>query len=434
MTKDPCVGAPIAWVRPGSHARRLGLRPGDRIVEVGDRLVEDTLAATFALGASVPPLTLRVRGPLGERTFTIRSPDSFLRGIAFEPLEPRQCSNDCLYCFCKQNPPGVRPSLLCRDEDFRLSFLAGTYLTLSDLRDHELVRIVRDRLSPLYVTVPSTNETIRLMMLGVRRARPLMDTLRTLVQDGITVYAQVVVCPGLNDGPHLERTLQDLSRLRPGVAGVALVPVGTTRFTSDPRIRRPTREELAALCAVARRWRVSAGGGVPFVHASDEVYLGCGLPLPSSRAYGHAPQLATGVGMVRRFQDDVKRLVRRQRPRWWGRRIAFVTGSLFSPVLDRALGALARRWGPSGKVIPVENRFFGSSVTVAGLLAGADIAEALQGVEADAVVIPLDACPPSTSRFIDDIDLDDLQARARVPVVAAELLSEAVEELGALSR
>lgn len=431
MATHLSLGVAVTSVEARSAAWNLGVRPGDRIVRVGARAVEDALAVTFALSSAEKDVPVGLVGDSGPREILLGSPDDFLRDIRLEALRPGSCVNDCLYCFCKQNPPGARRGLFFRDEDFRLSFLNGSYLTLSALTDDALHRIIHDRLHPLYVTVPATDERLRTTMLGAHAARPLLPTLRELTSAGIVVHAQIVVCPGLNDGAALERTLGDLADLRPGVASVALVPVGVTRYTPDPRIRRPSVPELQRLLRLAAVWRDASSGEAAWVQASDEVYVSTGTPLPPWREYGEAPQLSSGVGMVRRFLDDANRVARRKAPRWWGHhRIAFVTGTLFAPVLGRVVTRLAERWGRPAVLVPVENEYFGRSVTVAGLLGGSQIARGVHGLGADAVVLSEDVFAAETTLFIDDVERAAVEAAAGAPVVAGGLLSEAIEAVG----
>ncbi|MCU0613036.1 MAG: DUF512 domain-containing protein [Candidatus Eisenbacteria bacterium] len=426
-------GVAITTVEPGSPAWSLGVRSSDRIISVGRRDVEDALAVMFELASSSAPVTAGIAGSRGCFIIRIADPDVFLDGVQLEPIRPRACANDCLYCFCKQNPPHARATLRFRDEDYRMSFLAGAYGTLSSLTDGDLARIVHDRLGPQYVTVPATDEGVRRLMLGVTQARPLMPTLRMLVSSGICLHAQIVVCPGLNDGDVLEQSLADLATLRPGLSSVALVPVGTTRYTPDPRIRRPTEQELVELSAAASRWSLNAPGMPPWAMAADEVFLALGRTVPARRRYGDMPQLSTGVGMVRRFLDDARRLYRRKAPSWWeAARIGAVTGRLFSPVLSRVLHALNDHWGGNALLFPVENRFFGPSVTVAGLLGGEEVAASIRSRGLDALMMPGDSLNADGDRFIDGIDLSAVENEVGVPVITGELLSEVVAKAGAV--
>ncbi|MBN1426703.1 DUF512 domain-containing protein, partial [Candidatus Fermentibacteria bacterium] len=405
-------GVVVTAVEVSSEAWGLGLRPGDRITTTAGLAVEDCLAVTFSLSSASGPVAVTTHGQGGHRIITVEDPEGLLHDIRMEAITPQRCSNDCVYCFCKQNPPQARPSLLFRDEDHRMSFLTGAYVTLSALTDAELARIIRDRLSPLYVTVPATDEALRRRMLGVRVARPLLETLRTMVSAGITVHTQIVVCPGLNDGDALERSLADLDILRPGVASVALVPVGTTRYTPEARIRRPNPDELRHLLAVARRWS-AVSSATEWVQASDEVYLALGRPVPSLQRYGEFPQLLTGVGMVRRFLEDAARIRRRAAPAWWqAHRIALITGTLFSPVLSRVVQALNLRWGARASVVAVENQYFGQYVTVAGLLGGREIRGSLRGLSVDVAILPGDALAAETLCFIDDMEFAELEDAA----------------------
>lgn len=291
----------------------------------------------------------------------------------------RRCRNRCVFCFVHQLPRGLRRSLYVKDEDVRLSFLHGQYLTFSDVTDAEIARIVRYRLSPLYVSIHTTDAALRRRMLGNPAAADVMETMRRLVGAGISLHGQIVVCPGWNDGDELRRTLAELETLRPGLATVAVVPVGLTAHRRGlPALRPVTAGEARETIALLDRLRrADAGrGGEPFAAAADEYYLLAGRRVPPRRAYGSFAQIENGVGLLRRFLDDARTLFRRTR--WDAADAGGVVASGYSPrgPVSEFLAEFSRRSRARFAHLPVRNRLMGESVTVTGLLSGGDIADA----------------------------------------------------------
>ncbi len=429
--RDLLKGVELSAVEVSSSAWNMGLRAGDRLVGINGQEPEDALDLRFLLSTASEVDLVVVNGEGDSLHTAISDPESFLSGLEFERMEVKRCSNDCIYCFCKQNPPKARSSLFFRDEDFRMSFLAGTYTTMSSIGEKELDRIVRQRLSPQYITVPSTDDELRRHILGVKRARPIKEVLRRLLSSDITLHLQTVVIPELNDGAALESTISDLFLMDEGVESLAIVPVGTTKYTAHPAVRRPTIEELSQLHRQVRKWKRKKLGpdGVNWIEASDEVYLALGLRVPSRRKYGEFPQLSTGVGMVRTFMDDYRRLSKRKKPPWWGgRRAVIVSGELFDPTLMRFVSALNAKWGPGLRMVRANNRFFGGEVTVAGLLGGHDIESAVKGIEAQVILLSASCLDHSAERFVDDVTIGEFKERLGVEVVATgDTLTECFE-------
>ncbi len=421
----PEVGVRVLRVRPGSVAAGAGLRAGDRLVRVNGHALRDLI--DFHLQAAEPRLRLDVERE--GRTVALvldRVPGRDL-GIECEPPRPGEistCANQCVFCFIHQLPKGLRRSLYVKDDDYRLSFLHGNYITLTDLPEGEIQRILDQRLSPLYISVHATDPDLRRFLLGNPRTirGDLLERMGRLARGGIRMHAQIVLCPGLNDGPHLERTVRDLAALHPGVATVAVVPVGLTRHRQGLFPLRPvTAVEARAALAAIHAWQAEFRErlGTRLVFAADELYLQAGVPIPPAAAYEGYPVVEDGVGLVRRFEDEFLRIARGQpRPPSGPRRVTVVTGELFAPVLRRLLETLeVPQLGVD--VVPVPNEFFGRSISVAGLLTGQDIARTLTGrVLGERVLVPDVALRETGGVFLDDLTPADLARHLGVPVAA----------------
>ncbi len=300
-------GVIITEVTAGSVAEELDLQPNDRITKVNGRPVRDYLDFRFQT-AGETDLTFQVKKPSGE-TIDIefdRDEGEDL-GLMFEQIVPRQCANECLFCFCKGNPEDARPSLFVRDEDIRLSFLYGNYTTLSSITEDEMNRIIEQRLSPQYVSVHATDLKTRAYLLGVDESRAdISDKLQRLLDNDIEMHAQVVLCPEINDGAILEKTLRDLAAHYPKVVSTAVVPVALTRYNTDDRLTRVTPEfchrTIKDVEKLQKEFRKTLG--VTFAFLGDEIYIKAGAEIPSRRHYGNYPQIEDGVGMVRSFVKE----------------------------------------------------------------------------------------------------------------------------------
>jgi len=317
----------------------------------------------------------------------------------------------------------MRKSLYVKDDDFRLSFLHGNYITLTDLDEAELERIVEQRLSPLYVSVHATDPTLRWELLGrPRRHAEILPRLERLAKAGIRMHAQIVLCPDLNDGAQLERTVRELAPLHPSVATTAIVPVGLTRHRERlPALRTLTDDEARALVATVAAWQREflEQLGSRFVFLGDEVYLQAGAPLPDADAYEGFAIAEDGIGLVRRFEDGLARTLRRRRPLSVPRDVTLVSGALYAPRLERLVASIP---GAIARVAAVPNDFFGGSVSVAGLLTGRDVARHLATLPAlgEAVVVPAVALRERDGVFLDDMTCGDLAAALGVPVRVVE--------------
>ena len=419
------AGVVVAAVRPRTAAAVAGLRSGDRVRRVNGEPIAD--AIDFQFHAADERLTLTV-----ERDGITR-PIVLARGVADlgveleapRPGEISTCANKCVFCFIHQLPKGMRRSLYVKDDDYRLSFLHGNYITLSDLDESALERIERQRLSPLYVSVHATDPQLRHALLGrPRHSAEILPRMARLAQAGIRMHAQIVLCPDWNDGEHLERTVSDLAPLHPHVATTAIVPVGLTRHRERlPALRSLTANEAAALIDTVHGWqrRYLDTLDTRFVFLADEVYLLAGRQLPPASAYEEFPVIEDGIGLVRRFEDRFLGTIARRDRHASVKAATLVTGEMFEPRL-RAL--ISRVPGVSGqaRVLGVPNDFFGRGIGVAGLLTGRDIQRsvALAGDPGDAVIVPAVCLRDGAGVFLDDMTPADLERDLGVPVRIVE--------------
>ncbi|MEJ5299221.1 MAG: DUF512 domain-containing protein [Armatimonadota bacterium] len=418
----PQVAGVIRRVLPGGAAERAGVRPGDLLVEVNGHPVEDVIDVRFHAAEDECVLTLLRDGarltveldkgiddPIG-----VEFEDDLFDGI-------RLCSNRCDFCFVDQQPKGMRPTLQIRDDDYRLSFLHGNFVTLTNLTERDWERIFRQRLSPLYVSVHATDDAVRRRLLRNKRCSPVMDDLRRLIEGGIRLHTQVVLCAGLNDGDVLDRTIQDLATLYPAVETLAVVPMGVT----DYRLERNESEPYDAAGArrVLRQVRThqrifERELGVRFVHPSDEFYLLAGRPLPRAHTYQGFPQLSNGVGGSRLFLDELRALRGFRQPCGHGASVQMVTGALAAPLVEQFAALAEEALDIRASVLPVRNNWFGHTVTVAGLLTGRDVKDAILAAgRADVAIIPDVMLRDDSDVFLDDMTVEQISWETGRPVL-----------------
>jgi putative radical SAM enzyme (TIGR03279 family) len=414
------AGVVVAAVRRRSAAA-AALRPGDRILAIDGHVLRDAIDFQFHAGGERLSLTVEREG--AQRAVVLDRTGGEL-GVELVPPRPREiatCANACVFCFIHQNPRGLRKSLYVKDDDYRLSFLHGNYITLSDLDEAAMARIVAQRLSPLYVSVHATEPGLRWALLGrPRHDAAILPRMARLAAAGIRMHAQIVLCPDLNDGAHLERTVLDLERLHPAVATAAIVPVGLTRHRARlPALRLLRPDEARALLDAVASWqaRCLEALGTRFVFASDEIYLLAGRPLPEADAYEGFAVAEDGIGLVRRFEDEVARAARGASP-GAGRSVTVVSGEMYGPRLARLLAPLGGR----ARVVPVPNELFGRTIGVAGLLGGRDIQRHLAALDdlGDEVLVPAVAIRDGDGVFLDDLSPRDLAGELGTPVRVVE--------------
>lgn len=412
----------IRSVEMGSPAQRSGIREGESLVSINGNAIRDLLDYRFHVADG--DLTLIVESvDRTPRTLRIDLDPGQDLGIEVDGFKTRLCGNACVFCFIDQLPKGMRKTLYVKDEDYRLSFLHGNFITLTNMKRWELERIVEQRLSPLYISVHSTTPETRRRLLQPKVDKDVLSLIDYLGQSGIEMHTQVVLCPGYNDGSDLDRTIRDLAARWPYVRSLAIVPLGMTEHRTGlvelaPMTPQAARVVLDQVKAHQERFRGEMG--VNFVYLADEIYRMLGRKTPPASHYDGFPQLENGIGMTRHFLTRLRRarsvfgtyLARGER------RFTLVTGEMFEPILRPELMVALERTGeaPDLTIVGCENRFFGRSVTVAGLLTGSDILRALEGRDiGDRVFIP-----PSTLNddgvFLDDMTLQELIARCGAPI------------------
>ncbi len=401
----------IAEIEAGSIADQLHLEIGSRIVRINGEPVRDGLDFSF-LSADLE-IELEAVTPGGERkVWQILRPEGESLGIIPAPDPVRECANRCVFCFIDGNPEGARSSLFLRDDDFRLSFTYGSYVTLTNLGPKGLARLVEQRISPLYVSVHATQAEVRQRLLANPRAGLILEQLRFLTTHGLEIHAQAVICPGWNDGAHLDRTMEDLFALGENVRSLSVVPVGLTRYNVNRPVRPLTPEECRQTLQQVERMRLRAmrERGFGWVYAADELFLQAGEALPQKSYYEPWDLTENGVGAVVRFLEAFEKGLPAV-PRLGGRRLRLVTGHSMEPFLSALAPRLAAATGARVEVTAVANDYFGELVTVAGLLAGRDILRAVrEPKEGDLFLLPKEALN-ADGLFIDSVPLEEVRQK-----------------------
>ena len=400
----------IAEIEAGSIADELNLRIGTRIVRINGEPVRDGIDLTFLLADT--DLEIETVSPDGELVvYEIEREPGTPVGIVPAPDTIRECANKCVFCFIDGNPKDARPTLWLRDDDFRLSFTYGSYVTLTNLGPKGLQRLIDQRISPLYVSVHATEPEVRERLLVNKRAGLILSQLWDLTSGGLEVHTQVVLCPEWNDGSHLDRTIDDLWNLGARIRSLSVVPVGLTRYNIHKPVRPLAPSEAAAAIDQVDRARERGFGKRDFgwCYAADEMYLIAGRDVPDEAYYDDGALYENGVGAIRRFVDGFDAGLPSV-PRFEGRRIRIVTGLSMSPFIGERSGRLADATGAEVEVVEVQNQYFGESVTIAGLLGGQDILEALGEVkDGDLILLPAEALN-ADDVFIDNLPKSELVA------------------------
>jgi len=405
-------GLEIEYVAPGSIAAELEIEAGDRLLAINGEPLRDIIDYNYLIAdEELVFLVRKADGDLWEVEFEKDACEPM--GICFPPPVPQSCGNSCLFCFVHQLPRGMRRPLYVKDEDYRLSFLYGNYVTLTNILPEELERIKAQRLSPLYISVHATEPALRERLLGRSNIRPVLEIMQELADAGITMHTQVVLCPGLNDGADLERTVADLSALYPRVASLAIVPLGLTRHRRGlPELKPVSASYAREFVPVweARQSELVRTLGEPFLFLADEFYVKGGLDFPPVEQYADLPQLENGVGMVPQFLAEAQELltVAEQLP---SMEVIVVTGTSAYAYVAGFTRELSRKTGVTIRTVAVSNRLFGEQVTVTGLVSGGDIVAALGNETAGRVLlIPDVMLKEGEGLFLDDMGLADLAA------------------------
>jgi putative radical SAM enzyme (TIGR03279 family) len=448
------------WVRevvPESLADRAGLQPGDLIRTVNGHLIRDLVDYRFYAADEQLVIGFERQQQQHEVRIT-KSSDENLGVLFGEEPTPfiRQCANKCVFCFIKGLPErfapqpglphGMRSSLYIKDDDYRYSFLFGNFITLTNLKEHDWQRLDEQKLSPLYVSVHTTDPELRRKMVDGPRAGEIIEHIRHLGDMHITCHTQLVLCPTINDGEQLDRSINDLAALRPIVESISVVPVGLTRYNNMikvgelPQLRHYTRAEAEAIIeqveVYQRRFAGDDPDGYPFVYLSDEWYYLTRRDFPPAEHYGLYAQIENGVGMTRYLLEQWARSKRRlPRALPQPRRVTLGTSTMARPVIERLAADLRQVAGLEVEVLPIVNRFFGAEVTVAGLLCGQDVLATLRehGNLGDLVLLPRVMLDNEGQRFLDDVTVDEFMAQAPARVVFVRNAQETVEAIRLLA-
>jgi putative radical SAM enzyme (TIGR03279 family) len=417
----------VEAVDPGSLGEEIGLKPGDELFSINGSRMEDVIDYRFLIADEEVELVIAPGGNRDEAyTVAVTKDEDETLGVTFtaDVFDGiRICKNDCDFCFVYQNRRKMRRSLYIKDDDYRLSFLHGDFVTLTNLTDEQFERIIRLNLSPLYVSIHAWDPEVRARLLRSPRGALIREHLDRLLSNNIQVHGQIVLCPGMNDGAVLAETIERTAELHPGILSMAVVPVGLTQFREKLREVRTMgsvlAREIIGQCDHWRR-RYLKELGTRFVFPSDEMYLLAGLPVPGPRCYEGFEQVENGVGMVSRFQQEWRR-AEAQLPAALPApmRVGIVTGTLAEAVLRPVVKRLRQVRGLDAELMPVRNEFYGETVTVAGLLAGEDILRQLRaGPRFDRILLP--AVCTRDGYFLDDRHVLELERDLGTPIRVVE--------------
>jgi putative radical SAM enzyme (TIGR03279 family) len=442
--KSPAPGA-VSGVRPGSLADEAGIEPGDSVLSANGHVLRDVVDLQFYAADAEVEVHIRKANGLDDLVLFEKDIDEDL-GLEFERAtwdDVILCNNNCFFCFLKGLPKGMRKTLYTKDDDYRLSFLHGNFVTLTNLSEDDWARLEEQRLSPLNVSVHATELDLRRHMLSNPTAPDVLDQLRRLGSLGIQAHTQIVLCPGVNDGEHLACSIRDLGELYPTVQTVSVVPVGASPKLEEWSLNRdgiplvrPTpgyaREIVGILAPFQKEFRRRFGATI--VQCSDEFYVTAGVPIPGAAAYDGFPQYENGIGMVRTMLQDwaltKRRLRARTRPiSLAGRRALIGTANLIAPTLAGVAGEFSATTGAEVRVQGVTNTVFGERVNVSGLLCGKDYVEQLAADDADIVILPRPSLDYFGEKFLDSMTINEAEAALGRPIAFAALWSDVLDIL-----
>lgn len=416
----------ICSVDARSPAQRAGVKAGETLLQVNGHPIIDVLDYKFY--TYEPRLTLVLRTPKGrERRVKVRKKEGQELGLNFETYlmdKARSCANRCIFCFVDQLPKGLRPTLYFKDDDARLSFLMGNYITLTNLSQREVDRIAALRVSPIHISVHATDPEVRSMLLGHRQGGKLMERMERFAQAGITMHCQVVACPGINDGPQLQRTMEDLDRLYPHVNSVSIVPVGLTCHRQGLYPLEPY--DVPKATAVLDQVEAFAQSclerhGTRIFWCSDEFYLRAGRPIPADDYFEDYAQLENGVGMLRLLRVEFERGLEMADPAPAVRPFSTACGVDAAPWIQEIVDMAAEKCHTKGRVYPIVNYFLGETITVSGLITGQDLIGQLKGRElGQRLLLPINMLRHGEDVFLDDVTVADVAKELQVEVIPVE--------------
>lgn len=415
-------GHVIQTVDPGSIAEELELEPGDVLLTIDGEEIEDIFDYNYKINSEA--ITMLVRKKNGEEWELDIENEYEDLGLTFENglmSDYRSCHNKCIFCFIDQMPPGMRDTLYFKDDDSRLSFLQGNYITLTNMKEHDIERIIRFHLAPINISVQTTNPELRCKMLNNRFAGEALKQMDRFFEAEIPMNGQIVLCKGVNDGEELERSIRDLSRYAPVMESVSVVPVGLSKYRDGLYPLEPfNKEDAEKTIEIIERWqkKMYEEKGIHFIHASDEFYVLAERPLPEEGRYDGYIQLENGVGMLRLMTDEVEAELTKRADDGASEEISIATGRLAYPFIRSYADGVQKKYpGRTIHVYPIENRFFGEMITVSGLITGQDLMAQLAGKPLGSrLLLPESMFRSGEEVFLDDITRTEVQNALQVRV------------------
>lgn len=419
----------IEKVNTGSIAEEVGIDAGDILVSINGNKVKDIIDYKYLISDEY--IEVEVEKPNGE-LWSIEIEKEYDEDLGIEFTNPlidkaKSCRNKCIFCFIDQLPKGMRKTLYFKDDDSRLSFLQGNFITLTNMSDEDIDRIVKYRISPVNVSVHTTNPELRIKMMCNKNAGKILSILKRFKEADIKVNCQIVLVPGVNDGRELERTLEDLSSLYPSVESVAVVPVGLTKYREklhkiEPFSKKTSMELLDLILEKQNRFMNTLG--TRFVFASDEFYEMANYPIPAYEEYEGFPQLENGVGLMRNFEHEIDvELNNIDEDIILNRKYIIATGTLAENFMNKIKDKITKKIkNLSIKVVPIKNNFFGELITVSGLITGQDIlAQLKEYKDVDGIMIPKSMLRDNTDVFLDDLTVSDIQNKLKINIIPVEV-------------
>ncbi|MBQ8857654.1 MAG: DUF512 domain-containing protein [Lachnospiraceae bacterium] len=413
----------IASVEPGSIADELELEPGDVLLEINGNKIEDVFDYHYLMNEEYVELLIR-KADGEEWELEIEKEFEEDLGVSFENGmmdDYRHCTNKCIFCFIDQMPPGMRETLYFKDDDTRLSFLQGNYVTLTNLKEKDVEKIIKYKLSPINISFQTTNPELRCKMLHNRFAGDSLKIVDRLVEAGITINGQIVLCKNWNDGEELERSMRDLYKYLPNLQSVSVVPVGLSKFREGLEPLEPfTKEDAKRVLAQIEEWQRKAYAefGLHFIHASDEWYLLAEEELPAEDSYDGYLQLENGVGMLRLLETEFHEALAQEDGDDISRKVSIATGKLAAPILRKFMEEMKIKYpNTEVNVYDITNEFFGEKITVAGLITGQDLKKQLKGVDlGEKLLLPCHMLRSGEDVFLDDVTVSELSEYLQIPV------------------
>ena len=425
-------GAFVSSVDEGSIAEELGIQKGDLILSIDGQKIIDYLDYKFlATNEEIVMVVKKENGDLYE--FEIENYELEDLGINFSNMlfdKPRSCQNKCVFCFIDQMPKGMRKTLYFKDDDSRLSFLYGNYVTLTNMKDEDIDRLIRYRISPVNISVHTTNPDLRVKMLKNKRANKILEQIKKLYDNDIEMNMQIVLCKGINDGKELDRTIEDLSRFMPLAKSVSVVPVGLTAYRKGLCHLEPfEKEDSVKVINQIKGWheKFLAEHGTRFVYASDEFFVNGGIEIPKDTEYEDFPQIENGVGMLASMEAEFNEALKKDKKMSENVKTVVATGEISYEFIKKLVNIAKMRYNIyDTEVVSVKNGLFGGKVTVSGLLGGKDLIDALKGKDAKRVLITESMLKADEDIFLDDLTLKDAEKELDMKIIPVKNNGEAL--------